>query len=731
LPVHYIRFSTKKQAGIPGKPYKKADNVFLPENKDTRMKHLSFPRMMGAAFLAVLIPITGLTGLTPAMAAEVSAACKAQTYPVYQTVNPATQSSLLTRNATEITSFKKQGFTEDKGTAFKASNRLVDGLVPVYRMVKGADYLWVPKTAADGEYESAKELGYASKYVEFYASKTQLDCSTPVYRYVKDSLHRYTASPAEQTALSSAGWANEGVMFWAAPGTPVTTPTPTTPPVVVTPTPAPTTPPVVVPTPTTPAIDPNTVVEVSAPVNVIIPSTTVDAARVSWSAPTTLVGKLNYYTVTISSEAGYTRTFQTLTNTVVFTGLPSSTKFTATVTAMVSSVDGSKKSSASASASTTTLTPQPITPPVVVTPTPTPTTPPVVVPSPEPTTPPVVTPAPYVDKEVPVNRGDARKTDSGSAPIGSTKYAVPANAIFVATTGNDTGTGSASSPYRTIQKALNVSTDGQTVVVREGTYHEFLIMHRGRSTTLQSYPGEKVWLDGSRQLTEWNQTDGKWVVSNWDVTFDTSPTYTRGQPDGTAVGWSFVNPQYPMAAHPDQVWINGVAQKQVGSVAEVKENTFFVDTTADKLYLGTNPAGKDVRASDLVQAISMRGDNSTVQGIGVRRYSPSVPDMGTVVAYAKNVKLENVSITDNSTTGLNISDTLSQTTTLRCSTEPQQQVVTRSVAPAGSLSRIALSFATTVTLYGLMSQCMTSKLKATMCWIQPVTEWCSSCPPRS
>jgi parallel beta-helix repeat protein len=298
--------------------------------------------------------------------------------------------------------------------------------------------------------------------------------------------------------------------------------------------------------------------------------------------------------------------------------------------------------------------PAPTTPPVVVTPTPTPE------PTPEPTPVPTPTPtAPTVsngDKEQSINIGEARP-GAGSAPIGSAKYAVPANALFVSTTGNDVNNGSAAAPYRTIQKAMDKAVNGQTVVVREGTYHEFVIMHRGRATTLQAYPGEKVWLDGSRLLTDWEATGSKWVVSGWDVTFDTSPTYTRGQADQQETGWSFLNPNYPLAAHPDQVWIDGVAQKQVGSAAQVTENTFFVDTVADKLYLGSNPAGKEVRASDLVQAISMRGNDSTIQGIGVRRYSPSVPDMGTVVAYAKNVKVENVSITDNSTTGLNISDT--------------------------------------------------------------------------
>jgi hypothetical protein len=646
---------------------------------------MTYPRFVRTAAAAALSALMLVTGVVTAEAAPAPASCTAQTYPVFQTNNPTTNSSILTRNATEVNSLKAQGFTDNKGEVFKASNRLVTGLVPVYRMVKGTDYLWVPKLSTAGEFESAKKAGYTAKHVEFYASTTNLGCSVPVYRYLKGTSHRYATSATDRDALKSSGWSEEGAIFWAAPSAPVTIPTPTTPPVVVTPTPTPkpttpTTPPVVVtPTPE-PTVDPATVAKVSAPTS-LTTNTNDTAVRVAWKAPVTLVGKLTSYSVTLKNDSGYSRTFQTLTETVVFTGLTPETAYQVTVTANVTSLDGKQKDTAQASVLTKTgkapvvtvptptpttpaPTPEPTTPPVV-TPTPTPTTPPVVVvPTPEPTTPPVVTPTPEPtappvlqgDEEQPINIAEARP-GAGAAPIGTTNYAIPANALFVAMDGKDTNNGSVTAPYRTIQKAMNVAVDKQTVVVREGTYHEFVIMHRGRSTTLQAYPGEKVWLDGSRQLTNWEQSGTAWVSSGWEVEFDRSPTYTRGQLDGTAVGWSFVNPQYPLAAYPDQVWINGVAQKQVASIAAVKENTFYVDYAADKMYVGSNPAGKNVRAADLVQAISMRGDNSTIQGIGVRRYSPSVPDMGAVVAYAKNVKVENVSITDVSTTGLNISDT--------------------------------------------------------------------------
>ncbi|PPF50007.1 sortase [Clavibacter michiganensis] len=296
-----------------------------------------------------------------------------------------------------------------------------------------------------------------------------------------------------------------------------------------------------------------------------------------------------------------------------------------------------------------------------------PLTAPTTAPAPAPTAPaPAPAPDPgsgSADAEQGAALGDAR-SGSGSAPVGSTSYGVPSDAVFVAPNGSNGGSGSKSSPYATIQKAVDSAAPGRTVVVRAGSYHESVVMPQGKALTLQSYPGEKVWLDGSRQVSSWTASGSTRYASGWTVAFDASPTYTRGRPDGTATGWQFVNPAYPMAANPDQVWIGQTAQKQVASRAQLGAGTFFVDTGADRLYLGSDPGSQPVRSSDLVQALSVRGDGSTVRGIGIRRYAPSVPDLGAVVVQGRNVTVENLVITDNATTGISITATGAKATAL-------------------------------------------------------------------
>jgi hypothetical protein len=246
-----------------------------------------------------------------------------------------------------------------------------------------------------------------------------------------------------------------------------------------------------------------------------------------------------------------------------------------------------------------------------------------------------------------------RATDSaGSVAVGSARYAVPAGASFVSPSGDDGAAGSQSAPWRTLGKAVAAAPAGSTIVMRGGTYHESVTIPTGKKLTVQAYPGEAVWLDGSRDVTGWASDGSAWRADGWTAQFDHSPTYTKGAPDNTAANWSFVNASYPMAAYPDQVWIDGTAQRQVGSRNAVVAGTFFVDTANHRLYLGTNPSGHAVRASDLSAGLNIWGGGSVVRGIGVQRYATSVPEKGTVLVMAPDVTLENVVVRDNATQGM-------------------------------------------------------------------------------
>ncbi|MEO7023173.1 MAG: right-handed parallel beta-helix repeat-containing protein [Leifsonia sp.] len=295
------------------------------------------------------------------------------------------------------------------------------------------------------------------------------------------------------------------------------------------------------------------------------------------------------------------------------------------------------------------------TPPSTTTPTPTPTptsTPTTPATPPSQPTPPTTPTPPTSSAGDPTIDQSAARSATGAAPIGSAAYPVPAGAYFVAPTGSDAvSRATEGTPWQSVQHAVDSVPSGSTIVLRAGTYHETVTIPRGKTVTIQPYPKEAVWFDGSRTVSNWTPSGSTWVANNWNVSFDDSPTYTRGAPDGTQAGWAFVNPAYPMAAHPDQVFVNGTALAQVASRSAVTAGTFFVDTAAKQLVLGTDPSGKQVQSSDTVKAFTVLGDGSVLRGFGVRRYSPSVPDMGALQVYATGVTLENLAITDNATTG--------------------------------------------------------------------------------
>lgn len=242
----------------------------------------------------------------------------------------------------------------------------------------------------------------------------------------------------------------------------------------------------------------------------------------------------------------------------------------------------------------------------------------------------------------------------GAAPVGSTAYRVPDGALFVSPSGEDDADGTREHPLRTLAKAIGEARSGGTIVLRGGVYHQTATVPAGKRLTIQAHPREAVWFDGSTPVAGWTAEDGAWVHEGWTARFDSSPTYTRGAKASPDSDFQFVSPDHPMASHPDQVWVDGVPQRQVGSLDEVEGGRFYVDERARRLYLGSDPRGHAVRASTLGEAITLRGDGSRLRGVGVRRYATALPEMGTVKVTGADVTVENVAVTDSATTGLSV-----------------------------------------------------------------------------
>jgi hypothetical protein len=92
--------------------------------------------------------------------------------------------------------------------------------------------------------------------------------------------------------------------------------------------------------------------------------------------------------------------------------------------------------------------------------------------------------------------------DDGTTNLSNTYiFTTKLNAtIYVATNGSDTtGTGTIGNPYKTIQKGINMTSTGQTLMIRGGIYipGRRVAIHGKNNITIRNYPGEYVLVNGT------------------------------------------------------------------------------------------------------------------------------------------------------------------------------------------------------------------------------------------
>lgn len=271
---------------------------------------------------------------------------------------------------------------------------------------------------------------------------------------------------------------------------------------------------------------------------------------------------------------------------------------------------------------------------------------------------------------------------AGALPIGEASYTVPPGAIFVSPGGNNTNDGSEGSPVQTLARAVQLAPVGGTVVLRAGEYTEgghYLagnggslagVMLNKRGLTIQNYPGEAAWMDGSQVVSGWSPAGaGKWSAP-FTLGHDRTQTNTRGT-DSTSWpgGETFVNSTFPYASWPEQIFVDGQPLEHVGSASEVGPGKFFVQggylggSGVDKNYytstayiIGDDPTGKEVRISVKARALQVSEKDVTIRGIGIRRYNAALCEFGTIYldGYDANsgFSMENVVVRDISNEGL-------------------------------------------------------------------------------
>ena len=155
-----------------------------------------------------------------------------------------------------------------------------------------------------------------------------------------------------------------------------------------------------------------------------------------------------------------------------------------------------------------------------------------------------------------------------------------------------------------IQSYINANLENTTFVLAPGVYRLAATIFPKAGDTIAGSQGTV--LSGAISLTGFVSTASYWYL------------------DGVTaqVGWGdagFTQSGWEGSAHPEDLFVDDVVQKRVNSVSAVVPGTWFYDTGAHRVYVGTNPAGHRVEMSHIGTAFGGSTANVTLQGLVIEK----------------------------------------------------------------------------------------------------------------
>ena len=237
----------------------------------------------------------------------------------------------------------------------------------------------------------------------------------------------------------------------------------------------------------------------------------------------------------------------------------------------------------------------------------------------------------------------------GAAPTCTTE--IPAGALHVdATSTSDAPTGSADAPYRSLAAAYDAVAAGGAIVVHPGTYRTAL----GRADNdgwvpkrihLLGAPGGPAPVIAGTDEMAWRNRDDVWTT-DFDNRFD--PGDVRG-------GQLFAD--RPDAAYQEQVFVDGVALRQVLQANRLDTSSFHHDRWSGTLSISIDPTERLVEVSTRRRAalFAPEAAGSSLECLRFEGFSPAHRDgFAAVVIDADDMTLTDVTITQSAGTGLGV-----------------------------------------------------------------------------
>lgn len=146
-----------------------------------------------------------------------------------------------------------------------------------------------------------------------------------------------------------------------------------------------------------------------------------------------------------------------------------------------------------------------------------------------------------------------------------------------------------------IEAAFGKVVTGDAIVMRGGIYRTGnLTFNQG--IVIQAYADEKPVLNGTLVADSWSEVNENLWVTNWEFLF----------PAGPEEWWNESRNIEFTPLHRfnnDGVFVDGQFLQSAGSVEEVKEGSFYVDYTENKIYIGTNPKDRLIEITAFRKAL--------------------------------------------------------------------------------------------------------------------------------
>lgn len=134
---------------------------------------------------------------------------------MYDQLHPSSATQSLSARADHAAMAFDSGFTSSRPYTMTASLRSGTLVKAVHRLYHpGNNNNFYSQNAAEIR-RAVSKLGYQDKGVAFYAATKSAGCLLPVYSFYRDGKHRFVTSAAERKTLSSQGWKQERVRFYA------------------------------------------------------------------------------------------------------------------------------------------------------------------------------------------------------------------------------------------------------------------------------------------------------------------------------------------------------------------------------------------------------------------------------------------------------------------------------------------------------------------------------------